>query len=103
MLVNALIVSTVCACSSIGPPTVQRDRIDYGSAIADSWKQQTLLNIVKLRYGDFPVFLEIAQGIAGYQIESTVDAGFNAASNSGAVADLLTFGGNAPVATVPAK
>ena len=42
---------------------MERDRIDYGSAIADSWKQQTLLNIVKLRYGDFPVFLEIAQVI----------------------------------------
>jgi hypothetical protein len=74
---------------------VERDRIDYGSAIADSWKQQTLLNIVKLRYGDFPVFLEIAQVIAGYQVETTVGAGFNATSNSGAVADLLTFGGSA--------
>ena len=90
----ALIASTVCACSSIGPPTVQRDRIDYGSAIANSWKQQTLLNIVKLRYGDFPVFLEIAQVIAGYQIESTVGAGFNAANNSSA-GQLAFFGGSA--------
>jgi len=95
ILARSLIATAVCACSSIGPPTVERDRIDYGSAIADSWKQQTLLNIVKLRYGDFPVFLEIAQVIAGYQVETTVGAGFNAASNSGAIADLLTFGGSA--------
>ena len=93
-LANALIASTLCACSSIGPPTVERDRLDYGSAIADSWKQQTLLNIVKLRYGDFPVFLEVAQVIAGYQLESTVGAGFNAANNS-SFGPLAFFGGSA--------
>jgi hypothetical protein len=94
MLTHSLFAATLFACSSIGPPTVERDRIDYGSAIADSWKQQTLLNIVKLRYGDFPVFLEIAQVIAGYQIESSVGAGFNATNNS-SFGPLAFFGGSA--------
>ena len=94
VLTNALIAMAVCACSSIGPPTVDRDRIDYGSAIADSWKQQTLLNIVKLRYGDFPVFLEIAQVIAGYQVESSLGAGFNAANTSN-FGPFAFFGGSA--------
>jgi len=70
------------ACGSIGPRTVPRDRIDYATAIGDSWKQQTLLNIVKLRYGDFPVFLDVQQVIAGYQFNSTGAAGFNASSTS---------------------
>ena len=74
----ALLASVASACSSIGPSTVPRDRSDYGAAIGDSWKQQTLLNIVKLRYGDFPVFMEIAQVIAGYQLQTTVGAGVSA-------------------------
>jgi hypothetical protein len=78
ILAVALMASVTVACSSIGPPTVSRDRSDYGAAIGDSWKQQTLLNIVKLRYGDFPVFMEIAQVIAGYQLQTTVGAGVSA-------------------------
>ncbi len=77
-LAAALIASANGACSSIGPSTVTRDRSDYSAALGDSWKQQTLLNIVKLRYGDFPIFMEISQVIAGYQLQTTAAAGFSA-------------------------
>lgn len=77
-MVIALALVAAPACSGIGPDTVPRDRSNYAAAIGDSWKQQTLLNIVKLRYGDFPVFVEIAQVIAGYQLQTTVAAGLSA-------------------------
>jgi hypothetical protein len=78
LLTAVLVFGIAGACSSIGPDSVPRDRSDYAAAIGDSWKQQTLLNIVKLRYGDFPVFVEIAQVIAGYQLQTTVAGGFSA-------------------------
>ena len=92
-LTSALIACAVSACSTIGAPTVPRDRLDYGFVIGESWKQQTLLNIVKLRYGDMPVFLDIAQIVAGYQLESTVGAGFAASNALGSVTGPTVLGG----------
>jgi hypothetical protein len=61
-------------CSSIGPGSVARDRFDYSSAIGDSWKRQTLLNIVKLRYLDPPIFVDVAQIVSGYTLQTSVSA-----------------------------
>jgi hypothetical protein len=65
-----LILIVLGGCASIGPATVARDRFDYIVAISESWKTQMLFNLVKLRYGDAPVFLDVASVINQYGIES---------------------------------
>src|SRR5262245_21525896 len=64
-----LLLAGASGCASIGPATVARDRFDYIAAISESWKAQMLSNLVKLRYGDAPVFLDVASVINQYGIE----------------------------------
>jgi hypothetical protein len=59
-------------CRSLGPQTIPVDRFDYGAAISESWKEQTLLNIVKLRYMDLPVFVDVASVVSGYSMQTGV-------------------------------
>jgi hypothetical protein len=67
-----LIFAGLSGCASIGPGTLARDRFDYIAAISNSWKSQMLFNLVKLRYGDAPVFLDVASVINQYGIEGSL-------------------------------
>jgi len=69
----ALMLFLLTGCAAIGPQSVPRDRFDYNKAVSDSWKEQTLLNIVKLRYADMPLFIEVASIVSGYTLESSLN------------------------------
>jgi hypothetical protein len=82
-------------CSHLGPRSVAVDRFDYSSAIADSWKQQTLLNIVKLRYMDLPVFVDVASVVSGYSMQTGVSVNGTLSSQNAIQGNYASIGGQA--------
>lgn len=84
-IVLALMIAAILAgCASVGPGSVARDRFDYTTTVADSWKRQMLVNIVKIRYGDAPIFLDVASIINQYQLTTDLNASFSWQSPFGA-------------------
>ena len=67
-----LVLVATSACTGLGPRTISRDRFDYQEALSRSMQEQMLVNLVKMRYGDAPVFLDVASVINSYSIEGEV-------------------------------
>ena len=87
-----LLTFVMSGCSAIGPGTVKRDRFDYNNAISNSWKEQTLLNIIKIRYADMPLFVDVASIVSGYSLERSVNLGGTLSSSSAIQRDFLEMG-----------
>jgi hypothetical protein len=59
-LIAVLLV--LSGCSAFGPRTVSRDQFNYNKAVADSTRNQMLVNLVRIRYLEEPVFLAVSIG-----------------------------------------
>lgn len=70
ILVSGLLFSLFAGCAAIGPPRVERDRIEYNMSLTDSWKKQILLNIVKIRYVEPIFFMDVGEIVAAYSMET---------------------------------
>jgi len=79
----AAVMTTAISCVHVPPQTLVRDRFDYGQSVAESWKRQTLLNVVRMRYGDAPVFMDVTSVINSYTLLGNVNAGATLRSEPG--------------------
>lgn len=93
--------STGCLHPKIGPHSLPRDRADYSLSLSDSWKEQTLLNIVKFRYLDPPVFVDVGSIVSSYSLSQNASVGGTfqpSGSNSANIGGSVGFS-NSPTIT----
>ena len=67
----ALLATLLTGCNAVGPRTIRGASFDYNEAIAHSWNQQLLLNLVRLRYRDSPYFLRVTSVTTQYVLEAS--------------------------------
>ena len=80
-------------CQHYGPRSILADRLAYNDAVVSSWKQQTLLNIVRLRYVDTPEFIDVPSIVGGFEEARTMSGSFGAEVHpNDSIANFLTFG-----------
>jgi len=89
----------LAGCVSASPTHVTTDRMDYGQVVAESWKRQTLLNVVRLRYADAPVFLDVASIINSHTVGGSGNA--QATLPSGPSPDVFSVGGSGVWSNTP--
>src|SRR5947207_10733582 len=95
MCLSLAVALLFSGCAHLGPGTIPVDRFDYSTSVADSLKQQTLLNIVKLRYMDLPVFVDVSSVVAGYSLQTGVTAGGTVSSERAVQGNFGTVSANA--------
>src|SRR5210317_88396 len=93
LMLVLLLLFQLSGCAGIGPKTVSRDRFDYVTAISESWKRQTLMNLLKTRYADAPVWMDVTSVINQYAVESQVQLGASWANSP--LTDTQSVGGSA--------
>jgi hypothetical protein len=96
-----LLVALLAGCSTVAPTQLRSDRLDFNRAVSDSWKEQALLNLVRMRYGDMPVTLEVASVISSRSLEAQLDASAPAIIGAGSGAETLNLGGRTTVGNRP--
>ncbi len=73
LVVFVAVCGMLAGCSSYGPKSMNRDQLDYGNSIGENWKNQMLSNIVKMRFVDMPVFVDVGTIVSGYSLETSVN------------------------------
>jgi len=79
-----LLVLLVSGCTTgLGPKALRSERPDYNQQIARSGDEQMLLNLVRLRYNDSPLFLELGSVVTSYDYNVAFNAGGSIGTTAG--------------------
>lgn len=66
------LVFYLSACTHFGAHTLPPDRIRYNKSILNSDLQQSLLNLVRMRFGDSPNFLSVSSVVSQFSVGGSI-------------------------------
>ncbi len=74
-IVLVCVLCTLSACTQFGPGLVKSGRNDYNVAVSQTSDEQTLLNLVRLRYSDNPLWLQVGSITTQFNVAQGGTAG----------------------------
>jgi hypothetical protein len=100
-MIVVLIAMTAIGCTPLMPPEkVTEDRQAYIRALGESWKEQLLYNLVMLKYGEPPSFLDITNIVTDYTLDTSASVGYQHSWGT-AIGNDLSLGTAARYSTNP--
>lgn len=72
LLLSPLAAATLASCAGIGPASIATQRPGYSEVIAATDERELLINVVRLRYLDTPLFLRVASVTASPSLETAL-------------------------------
>lgn len=75
LFLSCLILLLGGCATGIGPRLIHSENLDYNQQIVRSLDEQLLLNLVRTRYVDTPLFLEMGNVVVQYSIEGRANLG----------------------------
>ena len=77
-----VLLSFLTGCGSlIGPSNIQNERQDFNIALQQTNDEQMLLNLVRMKYRDTNMFLEVSAVASQYSLTSNITANGNLTNN----------------------
>lgn len=77
---GGLCLALLGGCAQVPTAQLSAARFAYGQEVAESWKRQALMNVVRLRYNDAPAFLDVSAVVTSDSLSTPVNAGAMAAN-----------------------
>jgi hypothetical protein len=74
-IVIAIAPLSLNACSTVGPTSINQGRTSYNQVIQDTSAQQTLLNIIRVRHSETPLFMDITEVDAATTFGASISGG----------------------------
>jgi len=94
-LLPLLLTITVTGCTSFGSNNISPDRFNYNEAIGRSADEQMLLNLLRIRYKQVPVFLSVSSVLTQYTYMAS--AGVNGQSGTSLGSSANFIGANSTI------